>query len=98
MNIDYKVIGKVIASDHRLKVISILSEGARTPIHISKALNLDLSHISKTIHELESLGLVECKNPELRKGRLYSLTTYGEQVLHNVNMLRQDLGAKKGVG
>lgn len=41
-------------------------------------------HISKVLGELKAHELVECINPEVRKGRLYRLTDKGEKVTENL--------------
>ena len=39
------------------------------------------------LHEDEITGdVVECINPEVRKGRLYRLTGKGEEVTKNINL------------
>ena len=39
---------------------------------------------SKVLAELKAYELVECINPEVRKGRLYRLTDKGEEVVKNL--------------
>nr|WP_304103787.1 hypothetical protein [Methanobrevibacter ruminantium] len=41
---------------------------------------------SKVLAELKAYELVECINPEVRKGRLYRLTDKGEEVTKNINL------------
>ena len=40
---------------------------------------------SKVLAELKAYELVECINPEVRKGRLYRLTDTGKEVLESIN-------------
>lgn len=42
------------------------------------------NHISKVLAELKAHELVECINPEVRKGRLYRLTDKGDDVVKNL--------------
>ena len=42
------------------------------------------NHFSKVLSELKAHELVECINPEVRKGRLYRLTEIGEDVVKNL--------------
>ena len=42
------------------------------------------NHISKVLGELKAHELVECINPEVRKGRLYRLTDNGEVIVENL--------------
>ena len=38
------------------------------------------NHISKVLKELKEAEIVECINPEVRKGRLYRLTDVGDEI------------------
>jgi DNA-binding PadR family transcriptional regulator len=42
------------------------------------------SRITKVLAELKAHELVECINPEVRKGRLYRLTDKGDDVVKNL--------------
>lgn len=78
------LIGYVIASTYRKKVISILKEEALTPNTISKKTGLYPSHVSQTLSELAEKKLVVCLTPKLKKGRLYELTSDGKNVLKHI--------------
>jgi predicted transcriptional regulator len=54
------------------------------PSQIAKNSGIRTNHISKVLFELKSHELVECINPEVRKGRLYRLTETGEDVVKNL--------------
>ena len=54
------------------------------PSQIAKNSGIRTNHISKVLSELKSHELVECINPEVRKGRLYRLTETGEEVVRNL--------------
>ena len=54
------------------------------PSQIAKNSGIRTNHISKVLSELKSHELVECINPEVRKGRLYGLTETGEEVVRNL--------------
>ena len=51
------------------------------PSQIAKNSGIRTNHISKVLSELKAHELVECINPEVRKGRLYRLTDIGEDVV-----------------
>ena len=51
------------------------------PSQIAKNSGIKTNHISKVLSELKAHELVECINPEVRKGRLYRLTDIGEDVV-----------------
>ena len=54
------------------------------PSQIAKNSGIRTNHISKVLSELKSHELVECINPEVRKGSLYRLTETGEEVVRNL--------------
>ena len=68
-------------SKYRSKVLKTLANNAKIPSEISKDTGIVQNHISNTLRQLKDHDLVECINPEVRKGRLYRLTDYGENVL-----------------
>ena len=68
-------------SKYRSKVLKTLANNAKMPSEISKDTGIVQNHISNTLRQLKDHNLVECINPEVRKGRLYRLTDYGENVL-----------------
>jgi len=53
---------------------------------IAKNSDIRVNHISKVLAELKAHELIECINPEVRKGRLYRLTNKGEEVTKNINL------------
>ena len=40
--------------------------------------------MSKVLKELKEVGVAECINPEVRKGRLYRLTDLGDEIANNL--------------
>ena len=54
------------------------------PTQIAKNSGIRTNHISKVLSELKAHELVECINPEVRKGRLYRLTDKGEEIVGNL--------------
>ena len=77
---DWEKYGFVISSNYRKKVIISLSDGPKTPKEIADETNLYISHVSKTLSELQSVGLVLCLTPTLKRGRVYKLTTNGKEI------------------
>lgn len=77
---DWDVYGKVVASEYRQRVLHALRDRPRTPTQIANRISKHQSHVSKTLQELDEMGLVECLNPDAKKGRLYHLTENGEQI------------------
>ena len=55
------------------------------PSQIVKDSNLVQNPISNTLKELKDHDLVECINPEVRKGRLYRLTDTGNEIVKKLD-------------
>ena len=60
-----------------------LDGDVKIPTAIAKDSGIRTNHISKVLSELKAHELVECINPEVRKGRLYRLTDKGEKITKN---------------
>ena len=54
------------------------------PSQIAKDSEIRTNHISKVLSELKAHELVECINPEVRKGRLYRLTDLGKLIVKKI--------------
>ena len=77
-------ISYVEISKYRKKVMKSLDGDVKIPTAIAKDSGIRTNHISKVLSELKSHELVECINPEARKGRLYRLTDKGEKLVENI--------------
>ena len=77
-------ISYVQISKYRLKVMKSLDREVKIPTQIAKDSGIRTNHISKVLAELKAHELVECINPEARKGRLYRHTDKGEEVVKNL--------------
>ena len=62
-----------------------LEGDVKIPSQIAKDSDIRVNHISKVLSELKAHELIECINPEVRKGRLYRHTDKGEQVVKNLD-------------
>ena len=62
-----------------------LKGNVKIPSAIARDSGIRTNHISKVLSELKTHELVECINPEVKKGRLYRLTDKGEKVTENLN-------------
>ena len=71
-------------SKYRSKVLKSLSNDAKMPSQIAKDTGIVQNHISNTLRQLKEHDLVECINPEVRKGRLYRLTDDGEEIIDKI--------------
>ena len=79
-----KEIEYVKKSKYRLKVMKSLDGNVKIPSEIAKDAEIFQNHISHTLRQLKEHKLVECINPEVRKGRLYRLTDKGVVVTENL--------------
>ncbi|MDA7939726.1 MAG: helix-turn-helix domain-containing protein [Nitrosopumilus sp.] len=73
-------VGFAVSGKHRLRILKILQNAPLTPSQISRRTNLHMSQITRSLKELQDRDLVKCLNPELKKGRLFSLTKKGSEI------------------
>ena len=80
---DYDDLVKYINnSSYRVNVLKDLSDGnVKMPRDIAVDCNILPNHISNVLTLLKKLGLLECINPEVKKGRLYRLSEDGKNIL-----------------
>jgi len=81
---EWESAGIVMASQHRQNILRTLKVSVATPKDLSIKLKLHLSQVTRSLREMEKLGLVECKTPALRKGRIYAITKKGVEALSRV--------------
>ena len=79
-----KEMSYVKISQYRTKVMKSLDGEVKIPTVIAKDSEIRPNHISKVLAELKAHELVECINPEMRKGRLYRLTNKGDEIVKNL--------------
>ena len=77
-------ISYVNISKYRTKVMKSLDGEVLIPSQIAKDSEIRTNHISKVLSELKAHELVECINPEVRKGRLYRLTDLGKVIVKKI--------------
>ena len=80
-----KLTSFVQISKYREKTLKSIGDEVKIPTNIAKDSGIRTNHISKVLSELKSKEMVECINEEARKGRLYSLTDTGKDVLDYIN-------------
>ena len=78
-------ISYVQISSYRTKVMKSLDDEVKIPSQIAKDSDILQNHISAVLKQLKEHELVECINPEVRKGRLYRLTNKGEKIIKNID-------------
>ena len=79
-------ISYVKISQYRTKVMKALEDDIKIPSKIAKDSDIRQNHISKVLAELKAHELVDCINPEVRKGRLYRLTPKGDELVKNIDI------------
>ncbi len=78
---DDELVRYVNKSSYRVRVLKSLGENAKMPKEIAKDSEILPNHISNVLRQLKEKEIVECINPEVRKGRLYRLSEEGLDVL-----------------
>jgi len=68
-------------STYRVKTMKALKDEIKTPKHIAEDAGIRVNHISKVLRELKESGCAECINEEAKKGRLYRLTSVGDEIV-----------------
>lgn len=79
-----KEMSYVKISTYRTKVMKSLDDEVKIPSQIAKDSDILQNHISAVLKQLKEHELVECINPEVRKGRLYRLTEHGKDIVKNM--------------
>ena len=79
-----KEVGYIQVSTYRTKVMKSLDGDVKIPSQIAKDTDIMQNHMSNTLKQLKEHELVECINPEVRKGRLYRLTDKGEKIIDKI--------------
>lgn len=68
-------------SQYRSKILKSLSDDVKMPSQIAKDTGIVQNHISNSLRQLKEHELIECINPEVRKGILYRLSDGGKYVV-----------------
>lgn len=77
----FKLVGYVMASDYRTKILKSIGENIKIPSAIAEDIGLRTNHVSNVLKDLKENNLVICLNEEARKGRLYKNTDLGLEIL-----------------
>ena len=72
-------------SSYRVKVLKAIGEEVKIPKEIASDSGILPNHISNVLSQLKERDIVECINPEVRKGRLYRLSEEGLEVLKELD-------------
>lgn len=74
-------VGFVKASQYRLQILRLLSNGPKTPRELVDSLKIHFSQVSFVLSQLSDRKIVVCLNPKAVKGKLYDLTDKGKGII-----------------
>ena len=57
----------------------------KTPTEIARDTGINRAHMSNVLRELKQSEIVECINEEVRKGRIYRLTSTGDEIADHLD-------------
>ena len=78
------MIRYVNRSKYRSRTLKAIGEDIKIPKEIAEDSGILQNHISNVLRQLKEKDLVECLNPNARKGRLYRLSENGLDILDKV--------------
>jgi len=85
----------VLAGKNRRNILALLNQETLTPAQILKKANYTyLTHIIRTLKELNKMGLVEVVNPEARSYKFHKITKLGKQVLKDAKTVKDSISYK----
>lgn len=76
---DWVKYGRIVSSRNKKKVLLALTK-PKTPTEVSRQIRIARSTVSRTLIELETLGVAKCLTKELRMGRVYTATKEGAEI------------------
>lgn len=85
---DWDSIGFILASEYRRKIFFHLDGKYSTPKDIALATGFRAGHVSDVLMDLRKRALVECKNPNIKKGRLYAHTKKGQAIMDMLKKIK----------
>lgn len=85
----WKAVSFILASKKRQALLALL-ETPRTPMQLARLLSMSQPNVSLKLKDLQDNGMVECVNPEDRKGRIYRLTVTGTKVLKELKKMERN--------
>ena len=75
----YNLVSFVTRGSVRRKVLKGLLK-PNTPTELAKTIGVARSAVSRSIHSMEKVGLVECLTPDEKMDRYYRITETGKKV------------------
>ncbi len=68
-------------------IVLSLYKGPRTPKQIADETKLYLSHVSQAIKKLIERKIVNCLTPNLRRGKIFTLSDEGKEIAENLEKM-----------
>ncbi|MFX0172591.1 MAG: winged helix-turn-helix domain-containing protein [Candidatus Hodarchaeota archaeon] len=73
-NSDYSLLSKIFRSNNRRLIVISILKGCFFPNQIQKETRISFPTLSKNLRFLEDEGIIKCKNPEEKKGKIFVLS------------------------
>ena len=82
-------LGHILSSKYRLRVLKMFEDKVLMPSEIAKSSGIRINHVSNVLKNLKEHGFVKCENPSAKKGRLYSATNKGKEMLEMIKRMEK---------
>jgi DNA-binding MarR family transcriptional regulator len=80
---NWELVSFILSSIKREKVLDALSTPS-TPTRVSKETGISKAHTTRILKKFEAMGIVQCKTPDKRKGKVYTLSVEGKKIRNKV--------------
>lgn len=80
----WTVFGKISSSSYRKRILLSLMDANKTPKEIAKDSSVKFSHVSNVLRQLMRMKTIKCLTPDLKKGRIYSMTAFGKEIARSL--------------
>jgi DNA-binding MarR family transcriptional regulator len=80
----YKTFSLVVRGELRRRVLIVLYRCASSPSLLSLTLKKNRASVSRALSYLKKLRLIECINPEDKKGKVYVITEEGKKIAEQI--------------
>ena len=82
--LDVEDLSWIKAGRRRIQTIEYIANGHKTPRDVARATGMSTTHASKIVKAMEGRGIVECLNPDAKRGKIYRLTRKGRNLRRNL--------------
>lgn len=80
----WDTISYVYSSKIRYRILKLLSAKVQTPKQLADSLSYAMSHVSRALKELGKKEIIKCLTPDRHKGKMYQITSKGEEILDKI--------------